>query len=396
MAIGIDEHQPLHTFREVVGLKQLLCAQKLILCFAFHSVFICSFLNLRSSSINILSLENFRFSTIHYFSSMIITKTPFRISFVGGGSDLESFFSKKKGAVLSTTIDKYMYISTHEFFERDKIRCKYSQTETVNNVDELQHPILRTVLKDFDVKGIEVSSIADIPGGTGMGSSSSFTVGLLHNINAYTENQVTKESLGAGACRVEIDLLGEPIGKQDQYAAAYGGLNIIEFHPDGSVHVEPVNIDEETRAALNTNLKLYYIGNQRSASKILAEQKKNTSQEDKFKALEKMVELVYDLKEVLVKGDLDGFGDLLHQNWLLKQSLAKGITTPRINELYAAATGAGARGGKLLGAGGGGFMLFYVDKDKHSDVDVAMAKLDATPFEFQMETEGSKIIHIES
>lgn len=327
---------------------------------------------------------------------MIITKTPFRISFVGGGSDLESFYSKRKGAVLSTTIDKYMYISTHQFFDRSKIRCKYSITETVDNLEDLQHPILRTVLGDFDVTGIEVSSIADIPGGTGMGSSSSFTVGLLHNMNAYTNNEVSKESLGADACRIEIELLGEPIGKQDQYAAAYGGLNIIEFHPDGSVHVEPVTISEDTRASLNENLKLYYIGNQRSASKILAEQKKNTSREDKFKALEKMVDLVYELKEVLVKGDLRTFGDLLHQNWLLKQSLAKGITTPRINELYEAATSAGARGGKLLGAGGGGFMLFYVDADKHTSVDAAMAELEATPFDIKMETEGSKIIHIES
>ena len=229
-----------------------------------------------------------------------------------------------------------------------------------------------------------------------MGSSSSFTVGLLHNISAYTNKLVTKENLGSGACRVEIDLLGEPIGKQDQYAAAYGGLNIIEFNPDGSVNVEPIYISAETRAELNNNLKLYYIGNQRSASKILAEQKKNTSQEDKFKALEKMVDLVYDLKEVLIKGDLASFGDLLHENWLLKQSLAKGITTPRINDLYTAATNAGARGGKLLGAGGGGFMLFYVDTDKHHAVDQAMAELDATPFEFKMETDGSKIIHIES
>ena len=289
-----------------------------------------------------------------------------------------------------------MYISTHDFFERDKIRCKYSQTETVDHVDQLQHPILKAVLKDFDVNGIEVSSIADIPGGTGMGSSSSFTVGLLHNLSAYTNKVVTKEHLGAGACRIEIDLLNEPIGKQDQYAAAYGGLNIIEFHPDGTVHVEPVNISEQTREALNTNLKLYYIGNQRSASTILAQQKKNTTQDDKFRALEKMVDLVYDLKDVLSNGDLASFGDLLHKNWLLKQSLAKGITTSRINDLYAAATNAGARGGKLLGAGGGGFMLFYVDSDKHSAVDQAMASLGATPFEFKMETDGSKIIHIES
>ena len=327
---------------------------------------------------------------------MIITKTPFRISFVGGGSDLESFFSLRKGAVLSTTIDKYMYISTHEFFERDKIRCKYSQTETVSDVNELNHPILKTVLKDFNLNGIEVSSIADIPGGTGMGSSSSFTVGLLHNLSAYTNKTVSKEGLGAGACRIEIDLLQEPIGKQDQYAAAYGGLNVIEFNSDGTVKIDPVLINLKTRDTLNRNLKLYYIGNQRSASKILAEQNKNTAQTDKFQALEKMVDLVYKLKEVLTLGDLNAFGDILHENWLLKQSLAKGITTPRINKLYDAAMNIGARGGKLLGAGGGGFMLFYANADKHESLDDAMISLGASPFKFRMEEEGSKIIHIES
>lgn len=326
---------------------------------------------------------------------MIITKTPFRISFVGGGSDLEAFFSKRKGAVLSTTIDKYMYISTHQFFEKDKIRCKYSQTETVNSVEDLQHPILRTVLKDYDLSGIEVSSIADIPGGTGMGSSSSFTVGLLHNLSAYTGKYVTKEDLGSGACRVEIDLLKEPIGKQDQYAAAYGGLNVIEFHPDGSVNVEPVYLKNEVREALNNNLKLYYIGNQRSASAILAEQKKNTSDEAKFNALSRMVDLVYELKEALISGDLTSFGEMLHENWMLKQSLANGITNPRINDLYTAARDAGALGGKLLGAGGGGFMLFYVPAESQSSVDEAMANLEAVPFEFNMETDGSKVIHIE-
>ena len=327
---------------------------------------------------------------------MIITKTPFRISFVGGGSDLPAYYTQRKGAVLSTTIDKYMYISTHKFFEKDKIRCKYSQTETVDHVDELQHPILRTVLKDFDLNGIEVSSIADIPGGTGMGSSSSFTVGLLHNLTAYSGLDITKEGLGSGACRVELDLLKEPIGKQDQYAAAFGGLNVIEFLPNGTVHVEPVLISDQTRSALNANLKLYYIGNQRSASGILAEQKKNTAQKENFVALGKMVDLVYDLKDALTQGNLNDFGSILHENWLLKQSLASGITNPRINDLYSSALGAGALGGKLLGAGGGGFMLFYVPTHQQSAVDDAMQSLDAQSFDFNMESIGSQIIHVES
>ena len=327
---------------------------------------------------------------------MIITKTPFRISFVGGGSDLPAYYTQRKGAVLSTTIDKYMYISTHKFFEKDKIRCKYSQTETVDHVDELQHPILRTVLKDFDLNGIEVSSIADIPGGTGMGSSSSFTVGLLHNLTAYSNLDISKEGLGSGACRVELDLLKEPIGKQDQYAAAFGGLNLIEFLPNGSVNIEPVLISDQTRKELNSNLKLYYIGNQRSASGILAEQKKNTAQKEKLDTLGKMVDLVYDLKDALTQGNLDDFGAILNQNWLLKQSLATGITNQRINDLYATALDAGALGGKLLGAGGGGFMLFYVPTQKQSAVDMAMQTLDAESFDFNMESFGSQIIHIES
>jgi D-glycero-alpha-D-manno-heptose-7-phosphate kinase len=289
-----------------------------------------------------------------------------------------------------------MYISTHKFFEKDKIRCKYSQTETVDHVDELQHPILRTVLKDFYLNGIEVSSIADIPGGTGMGSSSSFTVGLLHNLTAYSNLDISKEGLGSGACRVELDLLKEPIGKQDQYAAAFGGLNLIEFLPNGSVNVEPVLISDQTRKELNSNLKLYYIGNQRSASGILAEQKKNTAQKEKFDTLGKMVDLVYDLKDALTQGNLDDFGAILNQNWLLKQSLATGITNQRINDLYATALDAGALGGKLLGAGGGGFMLFYVPTQKQSAVDMAMQTLDAESFDFNMESFGSQIIHIES
>jgi D-glycero-alpha-D-manno-heptose-7-phosphate kinase len=289
-----------------------------------------------------------------------------------------------------------MYISTHKFFEKDKIRCKYSQTETVDHVDELQHPILRTVLKDFDLNGIEVSSIADIPGGTGMGSSSSFTVGLLHNLTAYSNLDISKEGLGSGACRVELDLLKEPIGKQDQYAAAFGGLNLIEFLPNGSVNVEPVLISDQTRKELNSNLKLYYIGNQRSASGILAEQKKNTAQKEKLDTLGKMVDLVYDLKDALTQGNLDDFGAILNKNWLLKQSLATGITNQRINDLYATALDAGALGGKLLGAGGGGFMLFYVPTHKQPAVDKAMQTLDAKSFDFNMESLGSQIIHIES
>lgn len=322
---------------------------------------------------------------------MIITRTPFRISFVGGGSDLEAFYSKSPGAVLSTSINQYMYISSHKFFDRDKIRVKYSQTETVNNASELQHPILRTILSKFQLTGIEVSSIADVPSGTGMGSSSSFTVGVLHNIYTALGWEVSKEQLAREACEIEIDILKEPIGKQDQYAAAYGGLNIFRFYADGSVITEPLKMNAESIEALNKHLVMFYIGNQRKASDILTEQKKNTSSEDKFKALQQMVSLVDELKFALEKGKIDETGRILHENWILKQQLASSISNPEINEIYQTALENGAMGGKLLGAGGGGFMLFYCKPDKQPKLNNALQKLRA--FEFSFEQEGSKVIY---
>jgi len=323
---------------------------------------------------------------------MIITKTPFRISFVGGGSDLEAFYSQSQGAVLSTTIDKYMYISSHKFFEEDKIRTKYSLTETVDHIDNLKHPILKTALKKFDIQGgIEISSIADIPSGTGMGSSSSFTVGVLNNLHAVVNRYASKEDLASGACEIEIDLLKEPIGKQDQYAAAYGGLNIIEFQKNGHVSVQPVYLSSNAHTQLEKNLCLYYIGNQRSASKILAEQKKNTSQEEKFKTLQQMVNLVYELRDTLMSENLDGFGSIMHENWMMKQKLASGISNPMINEIYDTALKNGALGGKLLGAGGGGFMLFYCPENQQHKLDSALQNIRRFPFRF--EQDGSKLIY---
>ena len=323
---------------------------------------------------------------------MIITRTPFRISFVGGGSDLESFYSQSAGAVLSTTINKYMYISSHKYFEEDKLRVKYSKTETVDSIEDLQHPILKVALKDFGLKGgLELSSIADVPAGTGMGSSSSFTVGLLNNLSAITSQYQSKESLAAGACRIEIDLLKEPIGKQDQYAAAYGGLNVIEFNPDGSVKVEPIFLQKEVYSSLEENLLMFYTGDQRSASKILAEQNKNNKQLDKVAALRQMVSLVYELRKALYDGNLDVFGKLLHENWLLKRGLASGVTNLMIDQAYETALRNGALGGKLLGAGGGGFLLFYCPKSTQKKLIDSLKPLRL--FDFKFEREGSKLIH---
>jgi D-glycero-alpha-D-manno-heptose-7-phosphate kinase len=323
---------------------------------------------------------------------MIISRTPFRISFVGGGSDLEAFYARHQGAVLSTSIDKYMYISSHRYFYKDQIQVKYSRTETVTSLDELQHPLLRETLRKANITGgIEISSIADIPSGTGMGSSSSFTVGLLHNLYAINRKYVSHETLAHEASEIEINILKEPIGKQDQYAAAYGGLNILYFNSNGSVKVEPLYINSEVYKTLEDNLIMFYTGNQRKASDILSEQKKNVSQDEKFNILKQMVGLVFELRDSLYAGRLNDFGKILHENWMLKQQLASKISNSEIDEIYEAGLNNGAIGGKLLGAGGGGFMLFYCEKEKQSKLKDILKKYDT--FEFQFERDGSKIIY---
>jgi len=323
---------------------------------------------------------------------MIITRTPFRISFVGGGSDMEAFYSRSPGAVLSTSINKYMYISSHKFFFPGQIRVKYSETETVNHLDELKHPLLRESMRKTGITGgIEISSIADIPSGTGMGSSSSFTVGLLHCLYAVKRQYVTHEQLAREASEIEIDILDEPIGKQDQYAEAFGGLNIIHFQPNGTVLVEPMYIKNEIYEALQNNLLMFYIGNQRKASDILSEQKRNVSQDEKFGILKSMVSLVFNLRDCLFSENLMDFGPILHENWILKQKLASQISNSGINDIYDAGIRAGATGGKLLGAGGGGFMLFYCEKEKQDRLIESLKPLEQ--FSFKFEREGSKLIY---
>lgn len=322
---------------------------------------------------------------------MIISRTPFRISFVGGGSDLAAFYREHPGAVLSTSINQYMYLSTHPYFEPEHIRVKYSQTETVQELAELKHPIFKQVLEDFQIRGgIEISSIADIPSGTGMGSSSSFTVGLIHNLSAYLRRDTSPQTLAEEACRVEIEKLKEPIGKQDQYAAAFGGLNIFRFLPDETVITEPILLEKSKLEELESSLILFYTGYQRSASSILSEQQKNTAQRDKKAVLLEMVQLVDELKSVLQQGNLNDFGRLLHENWLMKKSLAGGISIPLVDEAYETALQNGALGGKLLGAGGGGFLLFYCQPQHQPQLIKALTYI--RPFPFRFDTLGSQII----
>ena len=329
---------------------------------------------------------------------MILTRTPFRVSFVGGGSDLPAYYERRAGAVLSTTINRYMYVQSHPFFEPNQVRLKYAQTETVAGLSEIQHPLFRTVLEKYGLPlGREWSSIADVPAGTGMGSSSSFTVGLLHNVLAQLgrADEATKAHLAEMACRVELEDLGEPIGKQDQYAAAYGGLNVFRFLPDGTVQADPVDLGPEGRAELESHLVLYYTGVQRSASAILAEQSKRTATEqDKQRVLDQMVDLVDPLAAALRGGRWSEMGHLLHENWQLKQSLASGITNPNLQSLYATALANGATGGKLLGAGGGGFLLFSCPPSQQPKLTQALGSI--RPFPFALETDGSKVLYADS
>ena len=324
---------------------------------------------------------------------MLIARTPFRVSFVGGGSDLPAFCDRQPGAVLSVTIDKSMYLTLHPYFDRSKTLLRYSRTELVENVEAIEHPIFREALKLLDIQGgVEISSTADVPSGTGMGSSSSFTVGLLHVLSAYKAQYPSKDYLGATASHLEIDVLGEPIGRQDQYAAAFGGLNVIEFDKNGEVRVAPVTISRKTFMDLDARLLMFYTGSQRATSSILSDQSKRVAnEEDKFKATAKMVELVYEMRTALYDGDLPAFGELLHRNWELKRSLSKGISNALIDEAYAKALEAGATGGKLLGAGGGGFLLVFAEPEHHPKLRQALSHLDELEFHFSMQ--GSSIAY---
>jgi D-glycero-alpha-D-manno-heptose-7-phosphate kinase len=324
---------------------------------------------------------------------MIITKTPFRISFVGGGSDMEEFYSQSPGAVLSTTINKFMYISSHRFWDEEIIVAKYSRTEMVKNLEEMQHPIIREVLKKFNVTGaLEISSNADVGAGTGLGSSSSFTVGLLHNLYTVFGKFITREQLAVDACDIEINKLREPIGKQDQYAAAFGGLNVFKFNSSGDVNVEPVHLPKDIYKQLQNNLIMFYTGTQRNASQILAEQKYNLAVKEKRTLLQEMVGLVWELRDMLYKGNLREFGKILHKNWLLKQRLAAQISTCHIDAIYETALRNGASGGKILGAGGGGFVLFYCEHEQQQRLRAALSHLREMKFKF--DNEGSKLIYV--
>lgn len=324
---------------------------------------------------------------------MIITRTPFRMSFAGGGSDIASFYEKHDGCVLSTTINKYMYISVHPSFEMKETVLKYSQTEIVDNIDTIDHRYFKEILSLLRISGVEISSTADVPAGTGLGSSSSFTVGLLHALYSYKGKFVSKEKLAKKACEIEIERLKNPIGKQDQYAAAYGGLNFYQFNKDGSVFVEPIIMKKELYAQLERNLMMFYTGELHSANAILKEQSINIASGDKEKNQLKMCELAKELRSELQQNNVDAMGEILNEGWKLKRTLANGISNPEIDEYYETALRHGAIGGKLLGAGGGGFLLFYVPEKRQQEVRMA---LNLTQMPISFDNQGSSVIYVGS
>lgn len=323
---------------------------------------------------------------------MIISRTPFRISFAGGGSDLPSFYHHETGAVLSTSIDKYMYIAIHPFFDKRKIQLKYSKTELIDKIDAIHHPIFREVLKMYNLKGVDLNSIADIPSGTGLGSSSAFTVGLLNAVRAYIGKATSGEKLGRLACEVEINKVGSPIGKQDQYAAACGGLNFITFYGDETVNVEKVIMNPNIKQELEENLIMVFVGGEHSANAILKSQATAINDLKKFETQKRMVQLAYQLRGSLENNQLDDFGRILHEGWLMKKSLTSGISTGIVDEIYDKGIKSGALGGKLLGAGGAGFILFYCPKDKQMTFRRQMENIETLDFHF--DNYGSKIIYI--
>jgi len=319
---------------------------------------------------------------------VIVVQTPLRISFLGGGTDFEDFYMKHGGAVLSTAIDKYVFVIVKERFD-DMICVNYTKRETVEKVEQLRHELVREAMRLTGVgKGVEITTLSDVSAeGTGLGSSSSVTVGLLQALYTYQGELKTAETLAQEACHIEIDILGKPIGKQDQYIAAYGNMKFITFNNSG-VKLEKIELPSENKRRLNGNLLLFHTGVTAKSSEVLSEQKANIN--ERLKTLSRMRKLAFKARDAIIEGAFDEFGELLHQGWELKKGLASKISNSKIDEIYEAACRAGAIGGKITGSGGGGFLLLYCLKERQDEVRTALKGLRELPFRF--EPDGSKVI----
>lgn len=320
---------------------------------------------------------------------MIIVQTPLRVSFFGGGTDFPSFYCEEGGAVLSSAIDKYIFITIKQRFDQ-KLRIGYTRTEMVDCVDEIQHELIRESLRKTKIlRGVEVTTMGDIPSaGSGLGSSSTVTVGALHAMYTFLGEIVTADRLAREACQIEIDILGKPIGVQDQYIAAFGGLRFMEFSTEGQIRSEKVELEPSLKRRLNESILLFFTGTTRHSASILNEQKNNINCH--LAILRELKQMAYKAREELLSGNLDAIGHLLHESWQLKKQLASQISNDILEEIYQAARRAGAIGGKITGAGGGGFLLLYCPYEKQDAVRSVLSALQELPF--LLEQDGSKVI----
>jgi D-glycero-alpha-D-manno-heptose-7-phosphate kinase len=320
---------------------------------------------------------------------MIITQTPLRISFFGGGTDLKGFYALEEGCVLSSAIDKGIFVIIKQRFDA-KVRVGYTRTELVESIDDLQHELVREALRLTGLyRQVEVGTMGDIPStGSGLGSSSTVTVGLLNAIHTYLGQPQNLEVLAHQACHIEIDVLRKPIGKQDQYIAAYGGLRFIRFLSDEQVIVEKIDLPEEERIRFGQQLMLFYTNNARLSESILTEQRANI--DSRLDILREMKEQAYQGKQLLLAGDLEEFGCLMHRGWELKKQMASKISNTAIDDMYAAARRAGALGGKITGAGGGGFLLLFCPVSQQQGVRIALRGL--RELTFRLEPDGTRVI----
>jgi len=325
---------------------------------------------------------------------MIITRTPFRVTLGGGGTDLPSFYRENGGFILAAAIDKYMYLNVNTPIVDDKIRVRYTGSEMVDHVDDVQHTLAREALRHFGIStGIEIVSVADIPAGTGLGSSSSYLVGLLNALHALLQDQATPQRLAEEACHIELEVLNKPIGKQDQYMAAFGGLTALDIAPDGSVCLTRLDLDLDLLESLEHNILMFFTNEMRDATAILKKQDEAARTKDGtvVKSLREIKDIGREISEAISKGNLRRFGELLDVHWQSKKRLSKGISNPQIDAWYELAKGNGAIGGKISGAGGGGFLMLYCEENK-ARLRGAMRAAGLRELKFRFDFEGSKVV----
>lgn len=325
---------------------------------------------------------------------MVISKTPLRISFAGGGTDLREYYQRRAGTVISTAINRYMYVTINRRFD-DSIRVSYTRTEIVDTIDDLQHDLIREAMRTAGVtRGVEITSIGDVPAGSGLGSSSSLTVGALNALYAFQGRHVSPDDLARQACEIEIDVLGRPIGKQDQYIAAFGGFHTIRFHPDERVSVEPILCASSTRQRLMDRLLLFYTGISRKSSTVLREARRRIRDGGGAReVLDGLNDLAGEIATTIGRGNLAEFGALLHRAWTLKKQMASKVTNGQLDRYYRRALGAGAAGGKILGAGGGGCLLLFAPGCSQASIRAMARRNGLREIPFSFEPDGSRIIY---